>query len=912
MREGRSWRRLLRVGRAEVEADVRTEVETHLELQVADLVREGWTAEDARAEARRRFGERGEVEREMVTISRLRERDRQRAQRWETVFDDVRYAARTLLRTKGLTAIAIVSLAVGIGASAAMFSLVNATLLRPRGVSQAEQLVELYVGDRNSPYETTSYPSYAELRERNGVLTGLAAYGIGWQFNLGLADDVEQVWGEAVSGNYFDVLGVRPHLGRTFLPEEDQVPGRNPVAVIGYGLWQRRFDSDPSIVGRTVTINRQPLTVIGIAPPNYRGMVAGWASEVWIPLMTTPIVDPVLGERRLTRDSRWLTMIGRLERGTTIEQARSRFDMLTREMQSAHPEEWLDGGNGTVRELFISVLPERATRVHPAMRAPVYALALLLLAIVDLVLVIACINLAGMFLARAIARRSEIAVRLALGAGRSRIVRQLLTESVVLSLVAGAIGALLAVWALAGVMTRLPALPEGVRIAVDIHPDWRVVVYTLVFSSFTGVLFGLAPALQASRGALSAVLKDAATVTERFRRSRARQSLIVAQLALSLLLLIAAGLVVRSLENVRPTRLGFASENYLVAPLSLDEAAYDRRSGQQFFMQLAAGIAELPGVRTVSLVEGMPGGLLSRSRRSTGIEGYTPADGESLEIDAAIVGPSYFTNLGVPIVAGRDFDERDRDGAPCVAIINEVFARRYLGGAGPALGRHLIRREEMCRIVGIVRDEAWQSLAGEVRPFHALPLLQSDHGDMTLVVETAGDPAALTPAVRQVIRRLDPHMPATAVRTLGDHFDATLYPFRIVGLLMAGCALMALLLAIMGIYGMVSWSVAQRRREVGIRIAFGAAHRDVLALVVRQGMLPVGLGLGIGLLLAVALARVLASLPVNTELMFGVGATDPLTFAGVTLLLALVALVACLVPALRAAQLDPMVTLRSS
>jgi predicted permease len=715
------------------------------------------------------------------------------------------------------------------------------------------------------------------------------------------------------------VLGVRPHIGRTFLPEEDQVPGRNPVAVIGYGLWQRRFDTDSGVVGRTVTINRQPLTVIGVAPPQYQGMVAGWTSEMWVPLMTAPLLDPARGEHLLTRGSRWLTMVGRLDGGTTLDRARVRFDVLTKEMQAAHPDEWRDRReDGSVRELFITVLPERETRVPPTMRAPAYAFAALLLVIVDLVLVIACINLAGMFLARAIARRSEIAVRLALGAGRWRIVRQLLTESVLLSLVAGVIGATLAVWALAGVMTQLPALPEGIRVGLEVEPDWRIIVYTLVFSTLTGVLFGLAPALQASRGALSAVLKDASTVTARFRRSRARQSLIVAQLALSVLLLVAAGLVLRSLENVRPTRLGFASENYLVAPLSLDEAAYDRQRGQQFWEQLAGGVRDVPGVRTVSLVEGMPGGFMSRTRRSTGIEGYTPGADEDMQIDAGIVGPRYFTNLSVPIVAGRDFDERDREGAPCVTIINEVFAQRYLGGSAPALERHLIRRNsadgapQMCRIVGIIRDDAWQSLTREVRPFHALPLLQSEHRDMTLVVETAGDPAALTPAVRQLIRRLDPHLPLAGVRTLGEHSDVTLYPFRLVGLLMAGCGVMALLLAIIGIYGMVSWSVAQRGREVGIRIAFGAARSDILALVVRQGMLPVGVGLGIGLLLGFALTRVLSGLPINTELVFGVGATDPLTFAGVTLLLGLVALAACCVPALRAARLDPMVTLRDS
>ena len=460
-------------------------------------------------------------------------------------------------------------------------------------------------------------------------------------------------------------------------------------------------------------------------------------------------------------------------------------------------------------------------------------------------------------------------------------------------------------------MAFMPALPEGIRLAVDVSPDWRVVAYTIAFALLTGVLFGLAPALHASRGSLSAVLKDDVAVTAGTRRSRLRGALIVAQVAVSLLLVLGAGLVLRSLEKVRPTRLGFASQDYLVAPLALSETAYDRARSQRFYEQLSGEVAALPGVRSVTLVDGMPGGFMSRNRRSTGIEGYTPGPREDMEIDASVVGPGYFTNLGVPLVAGRDFAPGDRDGAPCVAIVNEAFAQRYLGGTAAALGRHLTpgRAPRSCAIIGITRDDAWQSLNRTVRPFFSLPVLQWDQRRMTLLVEAA-NPAALGPAVRQAIRRLDATMPVSDIQTLSQHFSVTAYPFRLLGLVLGGCGAMALLLAAIGIYGTISWSVAQRTREVGIRMALGAVGSDILKLVIRQGMVLVTWGLGLGLLLGVALTRVLTSLPLDTVLLFGVTATDALTFAGATLLLALVALAACLVPARRATRADPMAALR--
>lgn len=834
----------------------------------------------------------------------------------QNILNDLRYGAKMLWKTKGITIIAVVSLAIGIGANSAIFSVANSLLFRPRPVAQPERLVELYTGDANHLYETSSYPSYLDLRDRNDVLTGLAAYGIR-QFRLGGANEVEEIWGEAVSGNYFDVLGIAAHQGRTFSPDEDLVPRQNPVAVISYSLWQRRFNSDPQLIGKTVTLNDQPLTVIGVAPPQYTGMIRGLSSEIWVPTMMMPALDPV-GESILnSRGNRWLILVGRLKPEATLAQARARFDLITRDMQASHPEEWMrKRESGSVRALLITVLPESETRIHPGAQSAAYAVFGLLFVVVNLVLLIACVNLASMLLARAVMRRREIAVRLAIGASRFRIIRQLLTESVLLSLIAGIAGVLLSVWLLDLLVASLPALPEGFRVAVDLHLDWRVLLYTITFSTITGILFGLAPALHSSKADVSSVLKDDSSLfTGFYRKSRARMALVVVQVAFSLLLLVCSGLVLRSLEKIRPTRVGFSSDNMVVAPLRLEERKYDRLKSQEFYRQLSERIAALPGVQSVSLADTVPGGFMD-ARRSIEIEGYKPGSGEDMQIYSTYAGPNYFTNMKVPIVQGRDFDDRDREGAPCVAIVNEAFIQRYFVG-GIALGKHLTRREggrearkESCEIVGVIRDNAWQSLEKKVRPFYSLPLQQSHRTQMTVLVSTAGDPKNLVTAVRDAIRELDSRVPVADVQTLGEFFSFILYPFRIMAVVIGGCGVMALLLSTLGIYGVISYSVAQRTRELGIRMALGALPRDILKMVIAQGMFLVIVGLVLGVLLSIALTRLLTSSLFELEIELPVSATDPLTFAAVTILLALVALVACYLPARRATDVDPIEALR--
>jgi len=837
----------------------------------------------------------------------------------QTLLNDLRYGAKMLWKSKGITLVAVISLAVGIGANSAIFSVISSMLLRPRAIARPGEVVELYVGEREQPYQSTSYPSYLELRDRNDVLSGLAAYSM-QQFRLGDAGEVELIWGEAVSGNYFDVLGVVAQKGRTFAADEDVVPRQKPVAVISHSLWQRRFNSDPELIGKTITLNDQSLTVIGIAPPQYTGMMRGLSAEIWVPVMMMPALDRA-GDRILTRNDRGLVLVGRLKPETTLAQARARFDLLTRDMQSSHPEEWMDkdDSSGQVRAKAISVLPESETRIHPTAHSAAYAVFGLVFVIVNLVLLIACINLASMLLARAVTRRREIAVRLAIGASRFRIIRQLLTESVLLSLIAGAAGILLAMWLLNLLVIFMPTLPEGVRVALDLHLDWRVVLYTITFSTITGIVFGLAPALFSSKADVSTVLKnDSSGASGLYRKARGRQGLVVAQVAFSLLLLVGAGLLLRSLEKIRPTHVGFSSENVLVAMVALNPEQYDRLKAHEFYRQMSERVGALPGVQTVTLVDEIQGGFLGRARSTTEVEGYQAQSGEDLQVDVFTAGPRYFSNMKVPIVQGREFDERDRDGAPCVTVINEAFVKKYFTRTA-ALGKHLTKfaatdegqvRKESCEIVGIVHDDSWQSFQKEPRPFFTFALLQSNRKRTTMLVSTTGDPRTLITPVRSAIRELDPRIPLTDVQTLGEYFAVGLYPFRILAVLMGACGVMALLLASLGIYGIISYSVAQRTRELGIRMALGALGKDILRMVIWQGMALVINGLVLGLSLSLALTRVLTSSLLELELPLPVSATDPLTFASVTMLLALVALIACFIPARRATGIDPIEALR--
>ena len=832
------------------------------------------------------------------------------------LIQDLRYGIRNLLTRPGFSLIAIITLAIGIGANTAVFSIANGILFRPRPVAQPEQLVELYTGTRENPYHNSAYQDYLVFRDQAEIFSGLAVYHIG-QFKLGGAEEVEQIWGETVSGNYFDVLGVKAANGRMFLAEEDQTPGTHPVTVISHNLWKRRFAADPAIVGRTITVNNQPLTVIGVAPPEYSGMIRGLGIDIWVPTMMVAQLMPERGAQMLTsRGNSWLFMVGRLRPDVTLENARARVELVSQQLKQQFPDSWFDterGRNQTTEE-FVTVLPESETRIHPQAHSSVYAAIGLVLAMINLVLLIACMNLAGLLLSRALERRREIAVRLALGARRSRIIRQLLTESVLLALVAGAAGALLGMWLTNLLVTFMPPLPEGVRLSLDLRMDLRVLAYTFGFSFVVGVFFGLLPALQASRANVVETLnRSSAAFTGAYSRSRLRNGLIVAQVAFAIVLLVGAGLAIRSLQNIAPTRLGFDSTNLIVAPLGFSEQ-YDLTRKQTFYRELAERTRALPGVEEVSFISTVPGGLLGRSLQSIGIEGYQPAPGEKMEVDYNTISAGYLTTMKIPIVQGRDFSEHDRDGAPCVAVVNEAFQRRYFVD-NRALGKRLNKfpsqpQKQICEIVGVVHDNKVQSLQKEPLPWFAFPLQQSDPSRMMMLVHSLGSPESVVPHVRSLIRSLEPDMPTSDVLTLNDTFKPFLFAYRVFGIVIGACGGLAVLLACLGVYGTVAYAVGQRTREIGIRIALGANKQHVLNLVIRQGLHWVIYGLVGGLVLAVVATRVLASSMFDVDLLYGVGTTDVLTYVLVTVLIVLSTLLACYLPARRATKVDPLEALR--
>jgi predicted permease len=903
------WRRLLSLlRRRRHEREMEEAMRFHLEMQIEQNLEGGMEPENARYAAERQFGNQTwlkEVSREMWSV-----------RFFETLMQDLRYGVRMLVKNPGFTTIAVLTLALGIGANTVVFSIINAVLFRPRPVAEPERLVELYSGDARNPYGGAAYQDYLSFRDQGEVFSGLAAYRPG-RYKLGGEDGVEPVIGEVVSGNYFDVIGVKAFRGRTFLPEEDRTPGSHPVVVIGHDLWRRRFGADPALIGKTIEINNQALTVIGIAPPEYTGMIRVLAAEVWVPVMMIPRLEPADDMSLLNnRGFDWLFIVGRLKPEATLEQARARFDLISGQLREAYPEFWRKRAeSGATLEKSVTILPESETRIPPGEGVGAYAFIAVVLTIINMVMLIACLNLANLLLARATARGKEMAVRLALGTARWRIVRQLLTESVALTALAAAAGVLLAMWLMNALAASLPAF-QGIRFVIDLQMDWRVLLYTLAFSFLVGLLFGLAPALQASRPDVIGNLKDGENVFAGARRqSRLRNGLIVAQIALSVVLLTGAGLVIRTLRNLNPINQGYDSLNLVVAPIGLDERQYDRARSQDFYRRVAERTRALPGVRSVVFAARLPVvRLLGRARSPVGIEGYQPSPGEDMALETDTIGPGYLTAMNIPITQGRDFDERDREDAPCVAVVNEALARRYFAG-GQALGKHLIRSagkrpEQLCEIVGVVRDDRFQSLRTEPLPWYAFALSQSHSTSATMLVHTEGAPHNLVLPVRRAIQALDQNILVGGVLTLNDSFSPLRYVYRLFGLLVGGCGLLAIILAVIGIYGMVAYAVSRRTREIGIRMALGADKQKILRLVMRQGMILVVYGLSAGLPLALALTQVLTSSIFEIPILIGVNATDPLTYGSTALLLVVVALLACYLPARRATKVDPMVALR--
>ena len=811
----------------------------------------------------------------------------------ETLLQDLRVSLRRLRKAPGFTAIAVLSLALGIGANTAIFSLVNTMFLRPLPVEKPEQLVALnnvsLNGERNFP--TFSIPNYRDIRDRNDVLAGLASYRI---VPISLSNNGVNVrlWGYLATGNYFEMLGVQPALGRFFTPADDKAVGGHPVAVITHDCWQRRFGGDPNIAGKQVLVNGHSFTIIGVTAPGFYGTEISIKAEIWFPTMMLPQIEA--GRNYLdSRDTQNFFVQGRLKPDVTMAQAESALKTIAAQLAREYPKE----NEGTT----IALSPPGLLGAF--MRGPILGFAGVLMAVVGLVLLLACTNLANLLLARATERRKEIAVRLAIGASRWRLVRQLLTENVLLAAVGGTLGMLLAYWLLDAVMAFKP--PLDIPLTIELHLDTRVLLFTSAVSMLTGVVFGLLPALQATKPELLPALKDETNLGG-YSRSWVRSGLVVLQVALSLVLLICAGLVLRGLQNAQRLSPGLVTRGAVEMSFDLALQGYDEARIKQFKKQLLERVRTLPGVQAAGLTDFVPLSM-NINNEYIQIEGQPEQKGGNAPmVMTSRATPGLLAALGTQLLEGRDFTEQDAENNQRFAIINNTFARRFWPGQS-ALGRRFSLNGmagPWIEIAGVVQDGKYFSLSEAPEPFMYLNLHPDSGSFLTLIARTVGDPQPMIAALRHEFQQLDANLPVYGVKTLTDHMDVPLFPARVAATLLGAFGLLALLLAAIGIFGVMSYAVTQRTREIGIRMALGANATGIFRLVVGHGLTLTFIGLGIGLAVAIAGTRLMSGL------LYGVNALDLVTFSGVSLLLALVAFLACYFPARRAMQVDPMIALR--
>ncbi|MFP5264165.1 MAG: ADOP family duplicated permease [Blastocatellia bacterium] len=858
--------------------DLDEEIQTHLKMAMRDRMERGETAEQAKDSALREFGN--------VVLIKEVTRDMWGWTSLEQLAQDLRFGLRMLAKRPGFALVAIITLALGIGANTAIFSVVNTVLLRPLPYKDADRLVAVWEdgSEQGFPRNSTTPANFIDWRDQNQVFEGMAALGR-QSFNLTGAGEPEKIDGRRVSANLFDLLGVEAHLGRGFLPEEDQ-PGANRVVVLSYGLWQRRFGSDAGIIGKALNLNGESYAVVGVMPPRFQ--FPSREDEMWVPM--------AFGSREaVNRGRHFLEVIARTKSGITLQQVQAEMNTIAARLQQQYPD--INNSTGCV-----------VVSLHEQVVGDIKTALLVLLGAVGLVLLIACANVANLLLARAAVRQKEIAIRVALGAGHVRLIRQFLTESILLSVLGGGAGLLMALW---GISLLKAFIPENISQVQAVAVDARVLVFTLLVSLLTGLIFGLAPMTQASKVDLNETLKEGGRDSAAGSRgNRIRSLLVITEVAVSLILLVGAGLLINSFMRLSHIDPGFRASNLLTMRIMLPPLKYpDHARRSAFYTDLIRRVEALPGVRSAAVTNWIPLVLQGDTVGIT-IEGRPdPGPAERPDVVTRVVSPHYFTTMGIELLQGQEFGEQSRINSRPVIVISETMARRLWPGENP-IGKRVTpgradNPDDWCEIIGVVKDVRQFQLDADPKPqmyftYEQAGFFAPNH----LVVRTNVEPQSLAATVRATVWEIDKDQPVSNISTMEDILSESVARQRFSTLLLGIFAAVALILAAVGIYGVMSYSVAQRTREIGIRMALGAQTSDVLKLVIVQGMKLALSGVTVGLIGAYALTRLMQSL------LFGVSATDPLTFVLIAFLLAGVALLACYIPARRAVKVDQIIALR--
>ena len=897
------WIRLLSiVGLKHAGDDIDAELESHLQMHIDDNVRSGMTPEDARRKALIQLGgveQTKQAYRERATLVKL-----------EDVLQDARYGLRMMARNPGFAAVAILTLAVGIGASTTAFSWIDTVLLRPLGgVSDPERLVALESVTPGGEWVPNSYPDYQDFRDHLRMLQGVAVTRPA-PFSVGQEDHAERVWGELVSGNFFAVLGVQPELGRMFLPDEyGDKPGAFPVAVISDRYWRSHYAADPGIVGKTIRVNQHELTVVGVAPAAFHGSIAAVAFDLWVPYMQQPVLNGVGAWMLRNRQNRNMLGVARLRPGVTMEQARQELAALAGRMAVANADV-SQGMSATLLPLSKSPHGPQGMLAGPLR---------ILMGVCILLLGIVCVNVANLLLARATVREKEFSTRLALGANRRRLVQQVLTESLMITAAGTILGVAATPWLSRLLEALMPPGQLSLTLGTGLHA--HVLLFTAGLCVLATLAAGIVPAMVSGRADLNTKLNAGGRSGAAGRgRHRLRSALVASEVALALVALVSAALLARSFQQTSRIDPGFDPNHVLLNQFYLATNGYSLEQRKEFCRRLAAEMESTPGVTNVAYSDGVPLGFEPSWWEDLRIEGYTPSAGENMKIFRNVISPDYLRLLRIPLVEGRNFTEHDdeNDNSPAVMIVNQAFVQRFFAGRDP-IGRKVHGWGDWFRIVGVAQDSKYHYLGESSVPYMYVPFRQVFRADMNLAfyVRTQGDPIAVLPALRAVVRKIDPNVTVFDPTPMKEFIGASLYAQRMAATLLAALGALSVLLAGVGLYSVMAWSVAQRTQEIGIRMALGAARASVLGMVVRQGLWLAGIGLAAGIVLAFAAARAIAAVSITNSAMgkgvqlAGGTAANPPIYLGAVVFLSVIAALAAFVPARRAASVDPMQALRS-